>query len=60
MATALVQMVDELEMELKKDETVDLVQDEEPVLVVEAYNLDKKMPHNDLVENEIVVVAVVE
>lgn len=60
MATALLQMVDELEMELKKDETVDLVQDEEPVLVVEAYNLDKKMPHNDLVENEIVVVAVVE
>lgn len=51
-------MVDELGMEPTDDEI--LVADEKPVLVVETHNSDNKMPHNDLVENEIVVAAVEE
>lgn len=59
MVTALEQMVDELGMEPKDDEML-VVVDAKPVLVVEAYSSDNKMPHNDLVENEIVVAVVEE
>jgi hypothetical protein len=36
-----------------------MVVDEKSVLAVEAYNLDNKTLHDDLVQNEIVVVVVV-
>ena len=54
-------MVDELGRGPKDDEMLLMaVVDAKPVLVVEAYNSNNKIPHKDLVENEIVAAAVEE
>lgn len=61
MAYVFEQIVDERRMEfVEEDDEVEVAVDEKPVLVDEAYNLDNKTVDNDLVQNEIVVVAVEE
>lgn len=49
-----------MEQSVEPEENEKVVADEKLVLVVEAYNLDNKTLHNDLVQNEIVVVVVAE
>ncbi len=46
-----------MEQSVEPEENEKVVADEKLVLVVEAYKLDNKTLHNDLMQNEIVVVV---